>query len=72
VKARHRSRDRDVKEGDRNTTYFHTVANQRRRKMTVHSLDGPDGAVTDPTKMLQVPLNSIRICLKKNLALGFL
>jgi hypothetical protein len=42
VKAKQRSRDRYIKEGDRNTAYFHSVANQRRSNMLVHSLDGPD------------------------------
>jgi hypothetical protein len=43
IKAKERSRDRDIKEGDRNTNYFHTIGNQKRRKMLVHSLDGLDG-----------------------------
>ena len=42
VKAKQRSRDREIREGDRNTAYFNAVANQRRRKTIFHSLDGPE------------------------------
>jgi hypothetical protein len=38
--------------GDRNTKYFHAVASQRRRKTTIFSLDGPDGAVETNEEML--------------------
>jgi hypothetical protein len=43
-----------IKEGDRNTIYFHVVANHRRRKTLVHSIDGPDGEVNRIEDIIQV------------------
>ena len=40
-----RSRDRKIKEGDKNTAYFHAVANQRRRKNQLTVPEGPNGPV---------------------------
>lgn len=57
TKARQRSRDKDIKEGDRNTTYFHVVANQRRRKTLVHTLEGLDGPMSDHNGMLDLTAN---------------
>jgi hypothetical protein len=31
--------------GGRNTSYFHSLANQRRRKKQIDQLEGPDGVV---------------------------
>jgi hypothetical protein len=54
VKAKQHSRDRDILEGDRNTAYFHAVANQRRRKTLIHTLEGPDGPSSDLNYMLKI------------------
>ena len=57
VKARQRSRDRCVKEGDRNTAYFQAVANQRSRKKRVEVLEGPNGLVEDQKGMMDIAVD---------------
>lgn len=52
IKARQRSRDRNIKKGDRNTAYFQAVANQRARKKRITTLDGPNGPLEDTKDML--------------------
>lgn len=57
TKARQRARKKDILEGDKNTAYFHALANQRRRKKTITSLEGPNGVVHDTPAMLQIAIN---------------
>lgn len=55
IKIKQRARDKDIKEGDRNTAYFQAVANQRKRKKkTILAIDSPEGMVTEMTDMLKV------------------
>lgn len=54
TKAKQRSRDRNIKEGDRNTAYFQAISNQRKRKKTILHLQGPDGLVSENKEMLEL------------------
>lgn len=54
IKAKQRSRDRNILEGDRNTAYFQAIANQRNRKKRVDVLEGPNGLVDDDQGMMKV------------------
>ena len=56
---------------DRNTAYFHAVANQRRRKTLIHSLDGPNGPVTEVDEMLKVASDFYKDLFKKENPYGF-
>ena len=71
IKAKQRSRDRDIKEGDKNTEYFHELANQRRRKTAIHSLDGPLGPVTDTKEMLGIACSFYKDLFKKEERSGY-
>lgn len=49
-----RSRDRRIKDGDRNNAYFHALANHRHRKNHLSVLNGNDGPVSSTNDMLEV------------------
>jgi hypothetical protein len=66
TKAR-RAREKDIKEGDRNTRYFRSVANHGRRKVTLYNLDGPEGAVESTEEILKVATDYYKELFKKEM-----
>ena len=54
-----------------NTSYFHDVANQRKRKTTIHTLDGPDGPISDTKDMLHIASNFYKDLFKYEPRNGF-
>jgi hypothetical protein len=54
IRARQKARDRIILEGDRNTAYFHAIANHRNRKKKIECLKGPDGLVHDTKGILKI------------------
>ena len=54
IKARQRSREKDIKERDANTAYFQAIANHRKRKKTITTLQGPDGETSDTKEIISI------------------
>jgi hypothetical protein len=54
VKARQRSREINIKGGDRNARFFHAIANQRKRKTTIYFIEGPGGTADTTEKIIEV------------------
>jgi hypothetical protein len=65
IKAKQRSRDRDILEGDRNTSYFMAIANHRARKKRIDSLIGPNGIEQDTYKILSIAVDFYKNLFRK-------
>ena len=54
IKDKQRASDKQILEGDRNTTYFHAQPNHRRRKKRINMLEGPSGMVQDTDGIIKI------------------
>lgn len=71
VKAKQRSREKNIVEGDRNTSYFQAAANQRRRKTMIHQLEGPNGMVYEEDQIMDIASGFYKNLFKKDSREGF-
>jgi hypothetical protein len=60
IKARQRYRERYILEEDRNTAFFHSVANQRKREKQISQLQGEYGIVEDNKGVLDIAIDYYR------------
>jgi adenine specific DNA methylase Mod len=60
TKAWQRSRDRDIKEGDKNIAYFFAKANHRKRKKTITNLEENGVSYTDKESSIKLFLEKSR------------
>jgi hypothetical protein len=70
IKAMQRSRDGNIREGDRNTAYFQAVANQRNRKKRISCLETHEGILEDNDLMLNHAVTYTKFYLGLNLLVG--
>jgi hypothetical protein len=54
IKERQRAREKDIKEGDKNTAYFFPKANQRRRKKAICCLEDGERVLTKSKDLINL------------------
>lgn len=63
---RQKSRERWIKEGDRNTSYFHLMANIRRKQNSISQLSFGNESVNDPSLLKNLIANHFQVHFSKN------